>query len=235
MDLSSFFKKNTVFLDAYKRWLSPSFFVFLGCLVLLVYFQSSPKADGYVEAERLFTKWKASPDDPHLFYQMNKSLKEFPYLERKCQTIITQTLIDAGKGSEAFGIAQKGILEARSEIPFHSSFSETSFLIERGSYQKALEEAVALKERMKQEGYLERFFEDRLVGGALVYAHNLLRIACLQQELKNNHGEKAAWDEMEFFLERTKNKPVAGLLLHNFQEKGVDLFQYIQERRKILS
>jgi len=69
-------------------------------------------------------------------------------------------------------------------------------------------------------------------GGSLLYVHNLLRIACLQQELKNRPGERAAWEELENFLQT--DTQIAHTLLGSFSEKEVNLSQYITERKKTL-
>ena len=68
--------------------------------------------------------------------------------------------------------------------------------------------------------------KDPAVGGSLLYAQNLLRIAALQQQLKNRPGEMAAWEELENFLRD-------GTLLSHFASQA-DLNQYIAERKKQL-
>ena len=72
------------------------------------------------------------------------------------------------------------------------------------------------------------------MGGALLYAHNLLRVACLQQALGNAFGEEAAWEEFSAFLRLEKGSPLSDLILNSFREKGVDLSHYILERKSIL-
>jgi hypothetical protein len=106
-------------------------------------------------------------------------------------------------------------------------------LIEQGSFQDALEKAVALKETMQQNLNLQ---EEQIghppAGGVFLYVHNLLRIACLQKELKNKPGEKAAWDELERFL--ATKESLSQVVFSNFRDKGLDLSHYILERRKQL-
>jgi hypothetical protein len=94
--------------------------------------------------------------------------------------------------------------------------------------------SVVLKEKMAKDGGVEKFSGEQLVGGAVLYAHNLLRIACLQQALKNKPGEMAAWEELESFLHLNEKSPVGHLILKNFQEKGLNLSNYIAERKKDL-
>jgi len=208
--------------------------VFAGFCVLIFYFQSGPKVPDFVRAETLVAKWTAVPDDPALFQEMSQALKKVPDLQKKYEPVIAQKLMEGGKGAEALQIAYRSLGLARLEVPYHAHFAETSLLIEQGQYQVALERAAGLKERMVKECNVESFWSKQAVGGALIFAHNLLRIACLQQELKNNPGEMAAWEELEEFLNKSEESPAGHLLLNTFQEKGLNLTHYIQERKSIL-
>jgi len=197
-----------------------------GSAILIGYFQSGPNALSYAKAETAFAAWEASPLDEALYQSMKEAMKGVPALEKKYEATIAQTLLNTDKIDEAVAMAGRPLDRLQGEAPFHTAYAKTSLLIEQGSFQQALEDAVALKEQMGPSYFSEN------KGGAVLYAYNLLRIACLQQELKNRPGEKAAWEELESLLQ-TKT-PMASALLVNFSEKQLDLTQYIAERKKVL-
>ena len=209
-----------------KQFAIGSASVLAGAAILIGYFQSGPNALSYAKAEKAFSAWEASPLDDALYQSMKEAMKGVPALEKKYEATIAQTLLNMDKIDEAAAMAGRSLDRLKDEAPFHAIYAKTSLLIEQGSFQQALESAVALKEQMGPSYFSEN------KGGAALYAYNLLRIACLQQELKNCPGEKAAWEELETLLQ-TKT-PTASALLVNFSEKQLDLIQYIAERKKIL-
>ncbi len=200
--------------------------VIAGVALLIAYFQSGPNALSYAKAEAAVAEWTASPLDHALYQSMQEAIHTVPALAKKYEASIAQTLLNTEKIHEALIMATRSLERVKEDVPFHTHYAQTSLLIEQGSFQQALENAVALKEQMGQS-YLA---EHR--AGSLLYAHNLLRIACLQQELRNRPGEKAAWEEVETFLQT--NTPLSHLLLSNFSEKEISLTQYIAARKKSL-
>lgn len=197
-----------------------------GVAILVGYFQSGPNALNYAQAEGAFAEWEASPKDERLYKSMKEAIQSVPELQKKYEGSIAQKLLDTDRLNEALVIANRSLNRVKEEVPFHAIYAETSLLIEQGEFQQALQNAVALKEEMGSSYLKEQ------KGGSLLYVYNLLRIACLQQELKNRPGEKAAWEELESFLQ-TGNR-LAHTLLDNFSEKQVNLTQYIAERKKAL-
>lgn len=217
-----------------RRWISATAATLAGIAVLGFYFQSGPKARDFAQAETLVAKWTAVPNDTLLFQEMSQALRKVPALQKKYEPVIAQKLMEGGRGGEALQIAYRSLELAREEVPYHANFAETSLLIEQNEYQVALERSAALKEKMARECNVDAFWSDRLVGGSILFAHNLVRIACLQQELKNHPGELAAWEELEEFLKKNGTSPTAHLLLSSFHDKGVDLTHYIRERKSVL-
>ncbi len=200
--------------------------VIAGVAILITYFQSGPNALTYAKAEAAFAEWEAAPQDEGLYRNMVEALASAPSLQKKYEATIAQRLLNTDKINEALIMANRSLVRVKDEVPFHATYAQTSLLIEQGSFQKALENAVALKELMGAP-----YLSDHK-GGSLLYAHNLLRIACLHKELKNRPGERAAWEELEAFLQ--KKSPVSQLILTSFSEREVDLTQYISERKKSL-
>lgn len=215
-----------------KKYLSSLSAFILGSAILIVYGQSGPSQETYLEAESAFEKWVASPKDEILFKNMQAALDKVPQLESKYNPIIAQTLLDrAERSSEAeraISFALKSLGPIQQEAPFHAAYAANSLYIEKGAYQEALQRAVLLKEEMTKGCDLQKFKEEPRTGGSLLYAYNLVRIAFLQQKLANRPGEKAAWLELEDFV------PNSHALFANFREKGVDLTDYIAERKKQL-
>lgn len=200
--------------------------VIAGVAILIGYFQSGPNALTYAAAEAAFSSWEASPQDDQLYQSMQEAIRSVPALQKKYEASIAQKLLNTDKINEALVMANRSLNRVKEDAPFHMTYAETSLLIEQGGFQQALENAVALKEQMGNSFLTEQ------KGGSLLYVHNLLRIACLQQQLKNRPGEKAAWEELESFLQTDTR--LAHTLLGSFSEKQVNLSQYITERKKTL-
>lgn len=238
MDLPPFFREKFSNLGklpfTYRPWLSSVLVTLAGVGVAFVYFQTDTKADVYAQAKTVFTKWEAAPENELLLKQMKIALHKVPVLEKKYEPVIVQKLIEMGKSIEALEMAHHSLKGMNEEAPFHAIFSETSLLIEQGLYQQALERSVGLKEKMANTTDVANFSGDRLIGGAVLYAHNLMRIASLQHALKNKPGEMASWEEFESFLRARETSAVGALILNNFQNKGINLFHYIAERKKEL-
>lgn len=235
-DLPEFFQSKFSIFDKFVnlRLISGAAAIIAGLTILVFYFQSDPKALDFAKAETLVAKWRSLPEDTFLFEQMSQALKKVPALQKKYEPLIAQKLMDGGRGAEALQIAYRSLESARSEAPYHAHFAESSLIIEQGEYQAALERSAGLKEKMKRECDVDAFCGARLIGGSVLFAHNLLRIACLQQELKNRPGEMAAWEELERFLNKNENSPISQLFLSNFQEKDLGLSDYIAERKSLL-
>lgn len=210
-----------------KRIAIGSASVIAGAAILIGYFNSGPNAVNYAEAESAFVQWKNSPVDENLYVKLQKSMQSVPSIGKKYEATIAQNLLNTDRVEEALVFANRSIERVKEEAPFHVTFAESTLLIEQGDFQQALENAVALKEEMGTS------FGSTDKSGSLLYVHNLLRIACLQQALKNGPGEMVAWEELEGFLQA--NTRSSELLLGNFSNKEVDLTQYIQMRKKELS
>jgi len=213
-------------LEKKKEILIGSASVIAGAALLIAYFQSGPNALTYAKAEAAFSQWQDSPLEEDLYLSMKNTIQVVPALEKKYEAVIAQKLMSTDKINEALLMANRSIERVKHDVPFHSAYGQTSLLIEQGNFQQALENAVALKEKMGASHLSDP------KPGSLLYAHNLLRIACLQQELNNRPGEKAAWEELESFIQ--SNPSASDLLKSSFSEKQVTLTQYIDARKKAL-
>ncbi len=237
-DIPGFFREQFFALEFFSaplRKFASGAAVLAGLIVLGVSLQSEPKAPAFAEAEAVFAKWaKSSSADTSLFDEMTAALRKVPPLQVKYESVIAQKLIEGGNSSAALEIGYRAIERSRSETPYHAFFAETTLLIEQECFQNALEHAASLKAQMDKECNVSAFSQEPLVGGSLLYAHNLLRLACLQQELSNSPGELAAWEELEAFLSKAQGTKLSQLFLSCFQEKQVSLPDYIAERKSRL-
>lgn len=232
-DLISELKERfTDFFSQYKRLCLSMSACFAGVLLLLLSFLTAPGPEAYAAAEKTVAKWEESQDEES-YVEMRKALKKVPSLEKKYAPILAQKLFQRNRLSDALELAHQSLKEIKEDAPFHAAYGETTLLIEQGSYQDALEQAVSLKEKMSHQCSFEPVVEGQPVGGELLFAHNLLRIASLQKELKNKPGEKAAWEELESFLKRKDT--LSHFVFENFRDKGLDLTHYMNERKKHLT
>ena len=208
----------------------------LGLSILLItYLTSSPGAEEVSHAKQAFENWKKAPLDANLKKEMGKSLKRVAGLERAKESEIVQTLISAGEGESADLLARPSIERLRKEAPFHASYAESTLLIEKKEFQKALEASVALKAEMDREANALK--GKNLRGGCTLYACNLLRIALLQKQVGNAPGELSAWEELKGLLALQEDSVAAQLLEANFKNGGkgdFSLSDFISERERAL-
>lgn len=222
------------FSSSYSRWISSALSVVCGLLILAFYLQSGPKAAAFAQTQQVFARWMNAPQDEACFAEMVRAFYKIPQLKERYQPILAQKLIEGGKGAEVLDMASYLIGVAKKETPLHAAYAETTLLIEQGKYQVSLERAVALKTKIASEYEIARFTENPSLGGALLYAYNLLRIASLQQELGNRPGEKAAWSELEGFLGSDSQSFLVRSLSQGLEEKGFNLVSYMRERKLAL-
>jgi hypothetical protein len=180
-------------------------------------------------AEAAFRQWEKAPSDVS-YLAMRRAMKKVPSLEEKYQAVIARHLLQDHHLEEAFALAHRSIARIEVDAPFHAAYGKASLLIEQEAYQAALESAVGLKERMVE--VCQHAAQEELSGGAVLYAHNLLRIAFLHRQLDNPAGERAAWEDLEGFLKEKRRLSV--LLLDSFQDQGVSLSHYMAERKRQL-
>lgn len=214
-------------LEEKKRWLGVFLCIIGGTAVLVGYWQSGPDPLTFAEAEAAFENWQKAEDKEKFYPSMRDALEKVPQIKSKHTGTIAQELLFGGQIDEALVFASEVGKRVKDEVPFHIDYGKTTLLIEKDQLQKALEKAVCLKELMGEE------FLQEEKGGALLYLHNLIRIASLQKSLGNQPGELAAWSEVEEGLRKCKNS--AKTLLSYFSEESISLIDYIHERKRVLS
>jgi hypothetical protein len=202
-------------------------------LCVIGYIALGPSDRDVRSAARAFAQWKDDPASDALMKRMMRAVRRVPGLELSLESEIVQTLLVAGQPEKA-GLLAKAPLERLTAVsPFHAAYAKTSLLIEQREYQKALEAAVALKEKM--EGQLDPALwkGSSIQGGSALFVCNLLRIACLQRQLGNGPGELAAWEEMKGLMEAEgRSSAAAQLLQTSFGSAQFTLADYISLRER---
>jgi hypothetical protein len=215
------------FFQSQKKWVTAFGAFAAGVILLIIYSQSDADMKKFALADAAIAKWEKIQDDSS-YAEMRQLLHKSPMLEKKYLPRITKKLMEKNQTLEACSLTKETAEPVRDEIPFHLEYSETTLLIEKQAFQEALEKSVGLKAKMSKIGS----FDQPDVGGSVLYAHNLIRIASLQKQLGNPFGEKAALEELEGFL--LTNKPLSEMIYSNFKEQNLDLSHYILERKKQL-
>lgn len=189
-------------------------------VAFITYAASGPTPAAYMAAELAYSEWLAEPKDMARYEAMEQAFRKAPALKKKYESAIAQRLFVVGRTEEAVKIAQGVLARSKAQAPLHAAFAAGSLLIEQGAYQQALEQSVALKEQMQDHKPF------------ILYGELLIRIAHLHQQMKNQPGEKVAWEELQAHL---KTDPAAAdSILGSFSEKQVDLMHYMTERQKAL-
>lgn len=148
-----------------------------------------------------------------------QAIKKHPELESEMGGLVAQQLLERHDLKGAISLAERGFRRVGDLSPFYTRFARNAFLIEKGEYVKALEEARAFKV------VLERRPETQ---ASLLYLCNLLRITSLQMKLGNLNEEKMSWKAL---LEAGKAHPKAwGELLQSFQKEELSLLDFISQR-----
>lgn len=192
----------------------------------LILFSRSPSIEEHVRVHDLYRNWKASPQDETAWHTLSQTLQNLSFAREKYTASIAQDLLNQKRHADAGKIAPTALQSLYKTAPYHATYAKTSFLIAEGHYQEALEQAVHLKEKLADLPSL-----DSSHGGGVLYGFNLLRIACLQNSLKNRSGELQALEELEQFLSKQDDPELTSNIVSSFQEQGFTLNDYIAYRK----
>lgn len=174
----------------------------------------------YFEASNEYVIFQNS-GNPLSLDKLTAILKRRPELQAQYDGLIAQKLLYEGKTSDAYPYAERSFKRTTDDnLPLYQNFAATSLVISDKKYSEALQQALALKQAVKESPHSSDNF---LIG------LNLLRIAMLHEQLGQKQEELKAWDELSTFLTTTGTalvKPIAfGKLT---------LADYIEHRKKIL-
>lgn len=132
------------------------------------------------------------------FTNLQQLMNQYPELHAKYDGLIAETLIIEGKPDEAQSFAQLSFDRTQhDDSPFYTDFAKTTLVVSRGSYDRALQEAHSLQERMVAQLAVAQQNRTTPTFGPTLFTLNLIRVAVLQQQLGNKEGELKAWEELK--------------------------------------
>ena len=199
-------------------WKSYAFGAALFCAALSLFLAVKGAPRSYLDhlaIKKALVKWEENPTDPELCEEVCHLLEKDETFSRQYGARVAQLLIGHGQFEKAKPYVDLPLEFLRKESPEHASFVETTLLIEKGSYQDALEKAIRLKDQMGREE-------------SLLYVHNLLRIATLQTQLENGPGAMSAWKDSVDFL--SSRSDFCEKLLELYRAKNIDLKRYAESQ-----
>lgn len=242
--LDSFFFKVRMWSTNYKRFLVlliPFFLVFLFVIFKTSLYRAKSEGE-FLAAKNAYLKWENSQELENSDFRTLKGLiKRHPELVAPYETLIIQKILALGKEKKAQPFIEN--LSKRIADSYYTQFSKTTFLITEGEFEKALQEAFSLKERMLSD---KSFWEGQKTPhfGSILFAFNLLRIAILSQSLEKGEEELVAWKELKDYARWSSesdkmfvnlDRGAFDVLLKHFTDQNLSMKDYIKHREaKIL-
>jgi hypothetical protein len=190
----------------------------------IAFLTATPSASEANDAKEQFAEWKQAPSSKTLYSEMRASVKKIPGLERSLEAEMAQVLLNDGQIEAAEELAKTCLDRLKKQSPLHAAYASTSFLIEKKDFQKALENSVAIKEEMDKKTDKQ----------SSLYASNLMRIALLQKQVSNTHGELSAWEDVKAVIDTERASTAAKFLHDQFDENTFSLSDYISQRERLI-
>lgn len=220
--------------DAFVLWLQENsqkiywtLAVALVPFILIFYFSSQNRKsawENYLQAHFIYQKWAQNPTgETESFQKLEKLLNRHPELCEKFGMLIAEKCVALNQGALAGQFAENALNQMKDKIPYHHLFTQTSIVIAEEKYEEALNNAVALKEKMEQEGADQN--------DSLLFSFNLVRIASLEKVLGLSQRELQSLKAIKAWLENEKCTPDAkSALLKVFSENNITLVDYVDYR-----
>lgn len=196
--------------------------------LLIFYFSSKERKstwENYLQAHFTYQKWVQDPTgDPESFQKLEKLLNRHPELYEKFGALIAEKCVVLNQGALANRFAGNALSQMKERIPYHHLFTKTSIVIADEKYEEALEDAVALKEKMEKEGADQK--------EPLLFSFNLMRIVSLEKTLGLAQRELQSLETVKAWLQSEKCSPDAKRAFSKaFTENDIELVDYIQYRK----
>ena len=240
--IDSFSFKIRIWFANYKRFLIlliPFFLLALFIIFKFSLYGAKSEAE-FLSAKSEYIQWEKSKDleDSH-FQTLKELMRKHPELAVPYESLIIQKILALGKEKKAASFIEN-LLKRRADKPstYYTQFAETTLLIEKGGVEKALQEAISLKETMLSD---KNFWESQKTPhfGSVLFAFNLLRVAMLSKNLGKEEEELVAWRELKHYAkwDQEAGKTFANLdkgafdaLLNHFTDQGLSIKDYIRHR-----
>ena len=158
---------------------------FYGALILLAafFFIGKRLNKGRVASTKDYLVAEQLLDDP---INLGEIVDRHHELQAKYGGRLAQLHLNEGNFELARSYAEALLKRTEDDANAYAQFTRTTLLIAEEKYQEALNQALALHEKIPEESHL-------------LAAHNLLRIAILQDKLGEH--STASWSELLTFLE----------------------------------
>lgn len=204
-------------------------FIMLSFLGFKFFYTPPATERDFVNANLFLSNWEKNGENDS-FLRFMEMRKKHPELSLRYDTRVIQNLIAQSDFARASSMASKALERSAKRVPSYSDFGQTTRLIENESYGEALKEAERLKIEMMEE---ERG------SSSMLYALNLMRIACLNQKLGNFSDELFAWQQLKRLGSSDETpsplrKEAFDKLVSHFTCQKVTLLDYIQHREEAL-
>lgn len=221
----------------------------LALLVVIYAFssgQNSKAEHEYIQAANDFVFFSKAGEnqDPALvneaFIRLKKMITKHPELHAAYDGQLAQIFLNRKQLEEAKPYAVSTLQRVQSnDLFFYTDYAETTLLISQKNFKKALENALALQQKMNEiiaNQQSTRSFGDEL------FALNLLRMGILQQELADKNAERQTWQEWKQYAglsnHQNLNPLVSPQAFHSvIQQLAIGSFSlpdYISHREDLL-
>lgn len=172
--------------------------------------QTSKAEQEYIQAANDFAYFSRAYDSQNqvaatdALARLKALISKHPELHATYDGAVAQILLNRGQTEEALPYANSTLARVKSNnLPFYTDYAQNTLLISQKSYKQALENTLALQQKMKEAMATppaERTFGDEL------FALNLLRIAMLQQEQGDKTTELQTWQEWKQYAGLNGNR-----------------------------
>lgn len=214
----------------------------LVALILIMYKMSSSKKSEseadyyYAEIDYDHLKGNVGTHDEEFkdyLSKMKAILERHPELHGKYDAPLAQTLLYANNLAEATAFSAGPFQRTQDEEnPFYVDFAKNSLVIGQGEYQKALDNALALNQKMHEQ---DKNKPATVQHGEILFALNLIRIAALQDQLGHEEKSLSAWQNFENYAnsmqQNSQTRELMKRFLDSFSDGKATLTDYIQSKQ----
>lgn len=245
--------------NSFVQWFveNPKFLLY-ACLTLLVIFFLMIRwsagnwfktESDYIRAEIDFSSLKQLPMEDNagaqtkILTNLKEIIRSHPELHSRYDAEIAQILIARGNSAEAAHFLKNFFEDSQNSesfLKFYKEFSKITVLIDEEKFEIALQKALALKQDLINQA--QEINEKKIGFNDGLFAYNLLRIAFLQQQLKDDNGELNTWKEWKLYAtgkitEQSDlfDAQVFRDIATQFEENDISLQDYIKFREEKLS
>lgn len=196
----------------------------------------------FLNADNVFQHIYDSPDVEKI-QSFEKLLSKYETLHAKYDSMVINSLREAGESAQAIYYANKILDRMGKEIPIHAKFFKISNLIHQKKYEVALEQSLFFKKELETS---PQFFSEQhslCKYGYLLYAYNLIRIGVLYKTLGKSEEELKIWKEYLLYSQNLKTSPNPTLYNEEAMKQmksvmgvlGITMEEYIKQRAIDLS